>query len=302
MARIAFVFSGQGAQHPGMAEAFYNTSPRAKELFDTADVIRPGTRDMCFSGTDADLRRTENTQPCLFLADLAAAYALEEAGITADTAAGFSLGELPALTYAGAMDPMTGFSVTAKRGTLMSAACTDETAMHAVLKLSNEAVEQICAAYPHVTPVNYNAPGQLVISGDKTELSAAAADIKAAGGRSVPLAVSGAFHSPYMNEPAEAFGAFLQTVPVSVPGIPVYANLTAAPYDRAVTDTLSRQMNHPVLWEQTVRRMAEDGITVFIECGVGNTLQKLISKILPDAQVFGCETPEDIETIKEHLS
>ncbi|MBE6658971.1 MAG: ACP S-malonyltransferase [Ruminococcaceae bacterium] len=302
MDRIAFVFSGQGAQHPGMAEAFYNTSPRAKELFDTADAIRPGTRDMCFSGTDADLRRTENTQPCLFLADLAAALALEEAGISADVCAGFSLGELPALTYAGVMDAMTGFTVTAKRGALMGDACTDETAMHAVLKLSNEAVEQICAAYPHVTPVNYNAPGQLVISGDKTELAAAAADIKAAGGRSVPLAVSGAFHSPYMNEPAKAFGAYLHTVTLTPPTIPVYANRTAAPYDGEIIGTLADQMNHPVLWEQTVRRMAEDGITVFIECGVGGTLQKLISKILPDAKIFGCETPEDIETIKEHLS
>ena len=302
MARIAFVFAGQGAQHPGMGEGLYNHNSRVRALFDASDAIRPGTRAMCFSGSDAELCQTENTQPCLFLCDLAAAFALEDAGIHAFAAAGFSLGELPALTFAGAMEPMTGFSVTAKRGELMGAACGNtDTAMYAVLKLENGTVEEICARYAYVTPVNYNAPGQLVISGDKTELAAAAADIKAVGGRCIPLAVAGAFHSPYMDAPAEAFGAYLHTVTLTPSRIPVYANRTAAAYDGEIIGTLADQMNHPVLWEQTVRRMTDDGIDVFIECGPGNTLSKLITKIAPAAKVFCCETPEDVEKIQGAL-
>ena len=302
MARIAFVFSGQGAQHPGMGEDFYNNSESAKALFDAAEELRPGTKETCFSGPEDALKQTANTQPCLYLADLSAALALDEAGIKADAVAGFSLGELPALAYAGAFTKETGFAVTKKRGELMGAVSTPDTAMYAVLKMENSVVEDICSHYAHVTPVNYNAPGQLVISGDKAELDEAAKEVKAAGGRALPLAVSGAFHSPYMNEPAEAFSAYLDTVDANAPAIPVYANYTAKPYEGAVKDTLSVQMNHPVRGEQTVRNMVSDGISVFIECGVGNTLTKLISKIAPDTKVFKCETMEEIAAIKAALS
>ncbi len=303
MGKIAFVFSGQGAQHPGMGEAFYQNSDTVRALYDAAEALRPTTREMSFHGTDEDLKKTEHTQPCLYLADLAAALTLEEAGIHADAAAGFSLGELPALAFAGAFgdDLMTGFSVTAKRGALMGSVSSVDTAMYAVLKLKNETVEAICAAYAHITPVNYNAPGQLVISGDRAELALAAEDVKAAGGRALPLAVSGAFHSPYMNEAAEAFSAYLAGTAFHPLRMPVYANTTAMPYTGNVRETLSRQMNHPVLWEQTIRHMTADGITAFVECGVGSTLVKLISKIAPDAAVYRAETPEDIAHIKEEL-
>ena len=302
MDRIAFVFSGQGAQHPGMGEDFYSNSDKVRALFDAADAYRPGTKEQCFHGTDEELKQTANTQPCLYLADLSAALALEEAGIHASAAAGFSLGELPALAFSGAFTHETGFAVTAKRGALMGEASTPDTAMAAVLKLENRVVEDICAQYEHLTPVNYNAPGQLVVSGLKSELDEAAKAFKAAGGRAVPLAVSGAFHSPYMDAPAEAFADYLKTVTIGTPRIPVYANYTAKPYEGAVIDTLSQQMNHPVRWEETVRHMADDGITVFIECGVGNTLIKLISKIAPDAKVFRAETMADVASIREALA
>lgn len=303
MDRIAFVFSGQGAQHPGMGEDFYHNNARVKALFDAAEAYRPGTLATCFAGSEEDLRQTHNTQPCLYLADLAAAMVLEDMGIRADAAAGFSLGELPALAYAGVFTPEDGFAVTAKRGELMGAVSTPDTAMHAVLKLNNETAEAICARYAHITPVNYNAPGQLVVSGDKAELEAAAAEFKAAGGRSIPLAVSGAFHSPYMDAPAKAFADYLQEVEFSAPAVPVYANRNAQPYDIAcVRTTLGEQMNHPVLWEQTIRNMADTGISIFIECGVGTTLAKLIAKILPDARVFHAETMADAKAIREALA
>ncbi len=284
-----------------MGEAFYSESASVRALYDAAEALRPNTRGMSFHGTEEDLKKTENTQPCLYLADLAAALALADAGIHADAVAGFSLGELPALAYAGAFGDgfMTGFSVTAKRGALMGAVSSGDTAMTAVLKLTNDAVETICASYAHITPVNYNAPGQLVISGDKAELALAAEDIKAAGGRAIPLAVGGAFHSPYMDDAAAAFSAYLAGISCTAPRIPVYANTTAMPYMGDIRETLSLQMNHPVLWEQTVRRMAEDGVTAFIECGVGNTLVKLIQKIVPHIPAYKAETPADIAHIKE---
>ena len=301
MDRIAFVFSGQGAQHPGMGADFYQNSAAAAKLFDAAEDMRPGTMEQCFHGPDDVLKQTQNTQPCLYLADLSAALALDEAGIRAEAAAGFSLGELPALAYAGAFTETEGFAVTTKRGALMGETATPDTAMYAILKLSNAAVEEICTHYTHITPVNYNAPGQLVISGDKTELAEAAKEVKAAGGRAVPLAVSGAFHSPYMDEPAKAFADYLNQIEIKEPRIPVYANVNASPYTGRVQDTLALQMNHPVRWEETVRNMAAAGITVFIECGVGNTLEKLIAKTVPDAKVFHVETMADVTRVKEAL-
>jgi (acyl-carrier-protein) S-malonyltransferase len=166
MGQIAFVFSGQGAQHPGMAEDFYCGNTEVRDLFEQAEKIRPGITELCFHGDAAVLKQTENTQPCLYLADLAAAIVLQGAGVKPSGLAGFSLGEVPALAFGGAFSYAQGFEITCKRGELMAeASAKQQTSMLAVLKLSNEAVEEICSRYEHVYPVNYNSPGQLVVSG-----------------------------------------------------------------------------------------------------------------------------------------
>ena len=188
MGKIAFMFSGQGAQHVGMGLDLYNNYDSVKQLFDDAQSVRPGTKEQCFEGDEATLKLTQNTQPCLYLADLAAAVALKDEGIMPDAVAGFSLGEIPALSFAGAYSYTDGFKLAVKRGEAMGKASEHNPAsMLAVVKLDNKTVEDICDKYEYIYPVNYNCTGQLVVSGKTEYFEQFSADVKAAGGRALPL-------------------------------------------------------------------------------------------------------------------
>ena len=296
MAKIGIIFPGQGAQYPGMGEKLYEAYPEIRELYENAEKIFPGITEISFHGTADDLKKTENTQPALYLAELSAALILKKNGIEASALAGFSLGEIPALSFGGAFDYIEGFRIVCKRGEFMSADPGVETAMAAVLKLDGETVEKICAAHAGLYPVNYNCPGQITVSGTKEALNDAKAEFTEAGGRVIPLAVSGAFHSPFMDKASEEFGAFLSTCDIKSPVTTVYANRNAAPYENVV-ETMQAQINHPVLWEKTVRAMAEGGIDTFIEVGPGQTLSKFVQKTDPGAKTYHAETPEEIEKI-----
>lgn len=296
MAKIGIIFPGQGAQYPGMGEKLYEAYPEIRELYENAEKIFPGITEISFHGTADDLKKTENTQPALYLAELSAALILKKNGIEASALAGFSLGEIPALSFGGAFDYIEGFRIVCKRGEFMSADPGVETAMAAVLKLDGETVEKICAAHAGLYPVNYNCPGQITVSGTKEALNDAKAEFTEAGGRVIPLAVSGAFHSPFMDKASEEFGAFLNTCDIKSPVTTVYANRNAAPYENVV-ETMQAQINHPVLWEKTVRAMAEGGIDIFIEVGPGQTLSKFVQKTDPGAKTYHAETPEEIEKI-----
>lgn len=296
MAKIGIIFPGQGAQYPGMGEKLYEAYPEIRELYENAEKIFPGITEISFHGTADDLKKTENTQPALYLAELSAALILKKNGIEASALAGFSLGEIPALSFGGAFDYIEGFRIVCKRGEFMSADPGVETAMAAVLKLDGETVEKICASHSGLYPVNYNCPGQITVSGTKEALNDAKAEFTEAGGRVIPLAVSGAFHSPFMDKASEEFGAFLNTCDIKSPVTTVYANRNAAPYENVV-ETMQAQINHPVLWEKTVRAMAEGGIDTFIEVGPGQTLSKFVQKTVPGAKTYHAETPEEIEKI-----
>ncbi len=296
MAKIGIIFPGQGAQYPGMGEKLYEAYPEIRELYENAEKIFPGITEISFHGTADDLKKTENTQPALYLAELSAALILKKNGIEASALAGFSLGEIPALSFGGAFDYIEGFRIVCKRGEFMSADPGVETAMAAVLKLDGETVEKICASHSGLYPVNYNCPGQITVSGTKEALNDAKAEFTEAGGRVIPLAVSGAFHSPFMDKASEEFGAFLSTCDIKSPVTTVYANRNAAPYENVV-ETMQAQINHPVLWEKTVRAMAESGIDTFIEVGPGQTLSKFVQKTVPGAKTYHAETPEEIEKI-----
>lgn len=296
MAKIGIIFPGQGAQYPGMGEKLYEAYPEIRELYENAEKIFPGITEISFHGTADDLKKTENTQPALYLAELSAALILKKNGIEASALAGFSLGEIPALSFGGAFDYIEGFRIVCKRGEFMSADPGVETAMAAVLKLDSETVEKICASHSGLYPVNYNCPGQITVSGTKEALNDAKAEFTEAGGRVIPLAVSGAFHSPFMDKASEEFGAFLNTCDIKSPVTTVYANRNAAPYENVV-ETMQAQINHPVLWEKTVRAMAESGIDTFIEVGPGQTLSKFVQKTDPGAKTYHAETPEEIEKI-----
>ena len=296
MAKIGIIFPGQGAQYPGMGEKLYEAYPEIRELYENAEKIFPGITEISFHGTADDLKKTENTQPALYLAELSAALILKKNGIEASALAGFSLGEIPALSFGGAFDYIEGFRIVCKRGEFMSADPGVETAMAAVLKLDGETVEKICASHTGLYPVNYNCPGQITVSGTKDALNDAKAEFTEAGGRVIPLAVSGAFHSPFMDKASEEFGAFLRTCDIKSPVTTVYANRNAAPYENVV-ETMQAQINHPVLWEKTVRAMAESGVDTFIEVGPGQTLSKFVQKTVPGAKTYHAETPEEIEKI-----
>lgn len=297
MSNIAFLFSGQGSQYPGMGKSLYEGSPAARKVFETADQIRPGTSAQCFTGTAEELSVTQNTQPCLYCVDLAAARALEEAGVAADFAAGFSLGEVAALTFAGVFSDEDGFAFVTKRGQAMEAAAGQTPgAMAAVLKLSNETVEQLCSEFSQVWPVNYNCPGQLVVAGEKEELSRFCEKAAAVGGKAVPLAVSGGFHSPLMEPAAKELSPVLEQLAPAAPRLPVYANVNARPYDEETArELLLRQVKSPVRWQETLEALAAQGVDTFIECGAGKTLSGLVKKTLKGVTVLRVE---DMETLK----
>jgi [acyl-carrier-protein] S-malonyltransferase len=302
MGQIAFVFSGQGAQFPGMGRELCEHSSAARRVFEQADAIRPGTTRQCFEGTEEELRQTSNTQPCMFAVEMAAAVALHSEGIRADMTAGFSLGELTALTYAEAMSFSNGFRLVARRGELMQKASElYPTAMAAVLKLTNEQVEELCAQFKQVYPVNYNCPGQVSVSGAADEMPAFTAAVKAAGGRAVPLKVAGAFHSPFMQLAQDAFSEELTHCPFRVPGIPVYANCTGERYGSDIPQLLSQQICKPVLWEKSVRNMIADGVDTFVELGPGSTLSTLIGKIDPSVRTFSVCDPQGLETVVKEV-
>lgn len=302
MGKIAFVFSGQGAQAPGMGKELYECSDAAKAVFELCDSIRPGTSEQCFNGTKEALTVTANTQPDMFAVEVAAARALVEAGIQPDALAGFSLGEISALAFSGAVSLEDGFKLVCRRGELMQEASNAaDSAMVAVVKLPPEKVEELAGQFDQVYPVNYNSPAQTVCAGLSSSMDGFKAAVKAAGGRALPLKVSGAFHSPFMSSAAKGLAEVLAPMEFGTPSCPLYSNVTAQPYeDGQFKDLLSRQVENPVRWQTIVENMIAAGVDTFIEVGPGKTLAGLIGKINSDVRALNVEDAESLKhTIEE---
>ncbi|MHB1453166.1 MAG: ACP S-malonyltransferase [Saccharofermentanales bacterium] len=287
MGKVAFVFAGQGSQAEGMGKDLYSGYSAVRSIFDRADAVRPGTADQCFNASLAELSVTVNTQPCLYVFESAIANLLGEYAITADALAGFSLGEVAALSSSGVFGFEDGLRFILLRSKAMeSAASANPGKMAAILKLKPEEVEEICSSIGDVWAVNYNCPGQTVISGSPESVGAAATAVSARGGKSILLAVSGAFHSPYMIPAYEDLLSYLEANTPNNPDIPVYCNLTGEIVDSSLlVQLIASQVRSPVLWSKTIESMRRDGIDRFIEIGPGKVLSGLIRKIYPEASV-----------------
>lgn len=300
MGKIAFVFPGQGAQVPGMGLSAYENSAAAKQIFEEAEQIRPGTMKQCFEGTAEELKITANTQSCLYVTELALAAVLTEQGLKADMCAGFSLGELSALCYSGAIDFASGLKLVMRRGELMQQdAEKADTFMAAVVRLPEETLMEIISGFENVYAVNFNGAGQITVAGAAEHQAAFSEAVKAAGGRAMPLKVSGAFHSPYMKDAAAAFEEVIAQQTFKAADITVYSDTTGKPYDEDIAATLRKQIINPVRWEAIVRDMIANGVDTFVEVGPGKTLTGLIKRMDDTVKPYRMSEFEDLEEVKQ---
>lgn len=279
----AYVFPGQGSQFPGMAKALYEENAKGKELLEKAnDILGFRITDIMFEGTPDDLKATRVTQPAIFLHSVVLAKCYE--GFRPDMVAGHSLGEFSALAAAEAISFEDALRLVYIRATQMQLCCEKVPGtMAAIVGLPDEKVEEICSSCEGIViPANYNCGGQVVISGEKTAVEQACEKAKAEGAkRALPLAVSGAFHSPLMEPARIELGRAIEETRIVEPICPIYQNVSA----QAVTDpqtikkNLLAQLTSPVRWTQSVRNMLADGADYFMEIGPGTVLQGLVKRI-----------------------
>lgn len=309
--RIAALFPGQGSQAVGMGRDLAERWTVAAEVFQTIDDgLGTTLSELCWNGPEDDLRLTENTQPAL-LAHSAAAWAvLASAGLEAGAVAGHSLGEYSAVVAAGGLGVKDAARTVRRRGRLMQKAVpVGEGAMAAVIGLDDDQVEEACreeegTGSGTVRPVNFNSPGQVVIAGSAAAVSGASERCKERGARrALPLPVSAPFHSPLMAPAREGLEPTLRELEFQPLAMPLYRNVDAnrVSEPEEVRSGLIRQVDAPVLWAETVRRMRADGFDTFIEVGTGNVLSGLVRRIDRDAVCYQAGTVETVEKVIAEL-
>lgn len=301
MAKVAFIFPGQGAQKVGMGKSFYDNSPLAREIFEQAEaVLGFDVKALCFEENDL-LDQTEYTQAAMVTTCLAMEACVREAGICPDVTAGLSLGEYCAIVSAGGMSVKDGVRTVRQRGILMEHAVPNgKGAMAAVLGMASEEIEKILSYYPEVSIANYNCPGQIVITGETSALQQASEELGKAGARRIlPLNVSGPFHSPLLRPAGEELEKVLETVDFMPLEIPYVTNVTAN-YVTEIEETkalLSEQVSSPVRWQQSMEKLIADGINTFVEIGPGNTLTGFMKKINKQMTVYRISEWEDLQEL-----
>ncbi len=305
--KVAFIFPGQGAQSVGMGKDLYENFEAAKKVFDIAnEILGKDIKTLCFEGPEEDLKQTVNTQPCIVTMSIAALEAFKsQLNITPNFTAGHSLGEYCAMYASGVMDLETTLKAIQKRADLMGA--VKGGTMAAVLNAPAGSVEKVlkeASDVGYVDVANYNSPAQIVITGDEKAVAKAGELLSAAGAkRVVPLAVSGAFHSKFMEESGHKFAEFVSELDLDNTAIPVVTNVDASETIAAADfkDKMPRQIYSSVHWTQTIENMISNGVDTFIEIGPGKVLAGLNKKINPEVKTFNIYDKASLEAAVEAL-
>ena len=305
MSKIAFIYPGQGAQKAGMGKDFYENSESARAVFDRAsEILDLDMKELCFEENDR-LDLTEYTQAALVTTCLAMTKVVSEHGIRPDVTAGLSLGEYCAIAVAGGMSEEDAIRTVRKRGILMqNTVPAGKGAMAAVLGMEASAIEEVIEDIEGVTIANYNCPGQIVITGVTAGVEDASEKLKAAGAkRVVMLNVSGPFHSPLLKSAGEELLKELENVEIHKLEIPYVTNVTAeyVQNEEEIKGLLGQQVSSSVRWEQSIRKMIEEGVDTFVEIGPGKTLAGFMRKISRDVAMYNIGTWEDVEKVAEAL-
>lgn len=299
--KTALMFAGQGAQAVGMGRDLAEAHPAARALFERANTLLGyDLAALCQQGPEAELTRTENAQPGIYLVSWIAWTLLQERvpGLTFDAAAGLSLGEFTALAAAGAIGFEEGLRLVRARGRFMHEACEQTRGgMAALIGLDEAATREVCAA-TGVTLANLNCPGQIVISGELDRIPAAVEAARARGARkAIPLVVAGAYHSPLMQSAQPKLAAELAALTLHAPRVPVIANVTARPHGApdAIRSLLVEQVTNAVRWEESLRSLLDDGFTRFIELGPGTALSGFMKRVSKDVQILNVADVPSLE-------
>ncbi len=311
MKKTAFLFPGQGAQYVGMGKKLCDIYTSAARTFEEADdALEFKLSKLCFEGSIEELTKTENTQPALLTASIAAFRVfMEENEIEPSCMAGHSLGEISALVCAGSMDFSDAVKIVRERGRFMQEAVPQGIgAMAAVSGIDRELIEKECSTYAGSNEVvvvsNYNSPDQIVISGHTSAVNAAGERLRKLGANIIPLKVSAPFHSPLMQPAADRLRAELYKYTYKELKYPVLSNVTAQPYTghTSIIENLAAQIVSPVRWTESVMFLKQNGICTAVELGPKNVLKNLMKKNAPDMKTYSFDMEEDAALLKGELS